>query len=332
VITGEDGRFVIGGLVDGEYQLAARRSRALSVAPVFGEARANKVRPGQDVKLALPALGSISGRIVADGGSLSSVTVAAAGWQKDLSYPPGRAVNPDGRFKLVEVPAGRYGMKVAGANVVDWSSAEGFEVVAGRDTDVGTIRVTRGISARDGLVVDPAGAPITAAQVVMQIPIEGVMRTVEDVTDERGGFQIPAVPQGTSVRLRAYTRDVTSEWQTIGPDASTVNVVLAAAATGTIAGLLVQDGQPLEKRTVMLTLDSVVAQGVPADPNSLKSRGHTVTETGGSFRFKDVALGQYRLWVRRGAEAGPEWTAHPDPIVIQPGKEVLVVVQLAQLR
>lgn len=329
VIAGEDGRFVITGLVDGEYQLTARRSKALSVAPVFGEARLDKIRPGQDVKLSLPGVGSLSGRIVADGGALTGLTVAAAGWQKDTSYPPGRAVSGDGRFKLAEVPAGRYGIKVSGGNVIDWASAEGYDVVAGRDTDVGTIHVTRGVPARDGVVVDSAGAPVVAAQVTMQLAIGGAMRNVEDVTDDRGAFTVPAVPYGSAVRLRAYTRDITSEWQTIGPDVSDVKIVFAAGSTGAIAGLVVKGGEPAEKRTVMLTLDSVVT-----DPNTAKSRGHTVTEAGGSFRFKDVPLGQYRLWVRRADDVAnpraPEWTAHPEPIIIQPGKEVTVVVQVAQ--
>jgi hypothetical protein len=326
VIAGEDGRFVITGLVDGEYSLAARRAKAVSVAPVFGEGRADKVHPGQDITLKLPALGSISGRIVAeDGRPLVGVTVSAAGWQKETSYPPGRAVAGDGHFKLAEVPAGRYGLKVAGTSLVDWTSTEGYDVVAGKDTDVGTIRVTRGVPSRDGLVVDTSGTPLVAVQVLLQLGFGPTARAIDDVTDEHGVFTVPAVPYGTAVRLRAYTRDVTSEWQTIGPDVTDIKVVLAAGASGSIAGLLVQNGQPLEKRTVLLTLDT----GAAVDPNMQKSRGHTLTESGGAFRFNDVPLGQYRLWVRRGEEKGPEWTAYADPVVIQSGKEVFVVVQIA---
>ncbi len=324
VTAGEDGRFVITGLVDGEYQLTARRVDALSVAPIFGEARVAKVRPGQDVTLTLPALGSISGRVVADdGGALVGVTVAAAGWQQEMSYPPGHVVAADGRFKLTQVPAGRYGLKIRGTAVVDWASAQPFEVVGGRETDVGSIRITRGIAAREGKVVDPSGAPVTGAQVIVQM---GIGRTVEDVTDEKGVFTVPPVPLATVVRLRAYTRDVTSEWQTLAPDADDVKITLAAGASGTIAGVLVENGQPAENRTLMLILDTATPV---VDPNTQKSRGNAITQSGGNFKFADVPLGQYRLWVRRAGNDGPEWTAHGDPIVVQPGKEVFIVVQLA---
>jgi uncharacterized GH25 family protein len=328
-IAGDDGRFVIGGLVDGDYQLEARRASSTSVAPVFGAGHLGKVRPGQDVKLTLPALGSISGRVVGDDGSpVPGATIAAALWQgPTTSYPPGHAVGADGRFKLAEVPAGRYGVKASGTNIVGAPSSQAFDVAGGKDTDVGTIRVTRG-SARGGVVVDPTGAPVDGVQVVMQFGVDA-SHTFEDVTDERGRFEIPPLPAGTPIRLRAYTREVTSDWKTVGPEE--IRIVLAAGSSGSVAGLVVQAGQPLDKRTVMLTLDT--AAGAAADPNMQKSRGNTLSESGGRFQFKDVANGKYRLWVRRGdsATSGPEWTAHPEPIVIQPGKEVFVVVSVPKV-
>jgi protocatechuate 3,4-dioxygenase beta subunit len=325
VVAGDDGRFVIAGLVDGDYQLEARRPTATSVAPVFSAAHLGKVRPGKAVTLTLPALGSISGRVVADdGGPVSGAMIAAALWQgAATSYPPGKLVGADGRFKLAAVPAGRYGVKVSGTNLVDARSSDGFDVAGGKDTDVGTIRVTRGV-ARSGKVVDQTGAPVVAAQVVIQFGSDSG-HAFDDVTDERGMFDVPPLPAGTSIRLRAYTREVSSDWKIVGPEVTDIKIVLAAGTTGSIAGLLVQDGQPVEKRMVLLTLDSTV---VTADPNSLKSRGNTLTEAGGRFQFKDVPNGKYRLWVRRADDKGPEWVAHPEPVAIQPGNEVFVVVSV----
>ena len=327
-IAGEDGRFSIGGLGDGEYEVMARRPNALSVAPVFGETQIGKVRPGSDITLKLRALGSISGRVVGENGApVQGVSVAIAGWQgATTSYPPGRTTEPDGHFSIPEVPEGKYGLKFTGASVIDSSSKTGVEVVGSKNTDVGTIRVASGIG-RKGIVVDANGAPFETATVVMQL---GSDRTFEDVTDDHGRFDVPVVAPGTVIRARAYTQEVAAEWISFGTDVATPRIVLKPSGTGSISGLLIHDGQPLEKRMMMLTLETSRVGSAVVNPNDEKSRGEAMTEAGGRFLFKNVPIGQYRLWVRRAGDEGPEWIAHAEPVVVQPSKEATVVVQVAQ--
>jgi hypothetical protein len=273
-------------------------------------------RPGQDVTVTLAGLGAISGRVVWDDGTPAvGVGVSVARYQGPATvYPPPRMVGSDGRFLFEEVPAMKFGVKVTGDTVVDQTLTAPVEVLAGRTVDVGTLKVSRG-STRRGLVLSGEGTPVPLAHVTLQMG----ERTYDEVSDDKGAFQVPPMRTDESLKVRAYTREAASGWTEVAPGDQEITVVLAGSGSGTISGLLLDSGRPTEDRLLMLTLGSVT------DPNAVKSRYQTTSEPSGRFKFNQVESGQYKLWVRRAHAEGQEWIAYGSVVNVEAARDTAIV-------
>lgn len=194
--SGEDGTFVLAGLQPGLYDLDVR---AAGFAPLR-----KQLSPGpDDADLVLLPGGAITGLVVEEGDRpVDSYRVVANADRADrrTSSDAGKSVgSPDGRFLLEDVAEGTYVVQVLAPERTP-GSVSGLKVAAGRTTDAGTIRLSRGGVVR-GTVVDLGGNAIEGATVKAVGPGEGRQRWMDlntAVTDSAGSFEIQGVAPGNA--------------------------------------------------------------------------------------------------------------------------------------
>jgi hypothetical protein len=311
------GRFRIEALPEGAYSLDGERATATSVPANYGTGRQQVVRTGEDTRVVVPSLGRLRGRVVTDTGAAARVqlSLAIGGARADESmYPPGRGF-ADGRFELGEVPAQTYSVQITG-DAIAAAHVTGVEIRAGGTTDLGTIRVRRGV-AREGRVVTRDRAPVGGAQVTIELGD----RTIARASDPGGAFEIPTVAEDITVRARATTESGASEWVTAGRRGERVELVLTEAPSGAVDGVVV-GGDALEGRVV------AAVEGA-GSPEELPVRAAATTAAGGRFTIASLPPGTYRLWLRRpeADRAAPEWQSDGAAIEVRAGQTTRAVVR-----
>jgi protocatechuate 3,4-dioxygenase beta subunit len=240
-VSEEDGKFLVGGLGAGRYDVSAAASgyaTAYATATAGGEALDLRLEPG----------GQIAGRVVdADGAPVEAAQVSA----EDASEPRGpgrffggRADEGDGRFVLRDVAAGTYSLAVR-AGTRGEASMSGVRVAAGRTTDVGPITLGRG-GIVQGVVVDAEGNGIPGATVNAERDANRRRGQVETQTSSTGLFELQGVPVGpayVTARHPAYaSRPPVAT--TVDPDKEPVPVRIVLARGGRLEGrALFRDGR-----------------------------------------------------------------------------------------
>jgi hypothetical protein len=194
--TEEDGRFVLAAAEPGRYHL---RVTAAGYGSAFRFAEA-----GEDVDLVLDVTGSITGFAVDEAGRRVEAYRVSARREVDpgeiVEGPRSESVEGiDGRFRLEELAAGEYVVRVVAADHAD-GVVSGVSVQSGVATDVGRIRLTRGGTV-SGFVTSSEDVPLAEATVV----VTGANESGRSAsTDADGAFEIRGVGPGRATAVAMH--------------------------------------------------------------------------------------------------------------------------------
>ena len=323
-VTDENGRFHVGGLAPGRYTVRALRPVANGLPPTYGAASQHQVPTGSNIRLVMPGIGGIRGKVRSEGGGpvrsfKISLLVGSASGSPDYLFATAHPfLSADGSFLFPNVPANGYTMRVEGDAIV--SKRLNVEVKGSDTVDVGTIIVAKGEPSRPGLVVDAQRDPIPMVTVTIEVP--NPAQRIQLWSESDGTFRVPSVPEGTSVRLRAdWAGGGASEWVTLSPSDSSVTLMVHTRDNGTVRGILIDSGE-LVGRIVILSHTG----DKPPGTGETQVRSTTQTQPGGQFTFEQVPPGSYVLW----AAVGTDFARHPAPIEVTSGKDVNVVFNVPE--
>ncbi|MCK6478949.1 MAG: carboxypeptidase-like regulatory domain-containing protein [Planctomycetes bacterium] len=158
-----------------------------------------------------------------------------------------------------------------------------FEVVAGKVTDLGLLRLSPGARVRLR-VVDDAGRPLDGALVLV-----GETRIPERRSEtDPAVFDVPGLPPGSGVvRIAHPTRERREIPWAAGPgETADLGDVVLAAGTGTVRGIVKSETHgPVPGITLTLTMKGISTRG--------DTHLTTVSGAGGRFEFTGVAAGEW---------------------------------------
>jgi hypothetical protein len=197
----------------------------------------------------------------------------------------------DGRFTLREILAGEYVLALWGPELAE-TRTRSFEVLPGETTNLGTLRVGHGLTVT-GKVVDDEGHPVAGAQVTVgyaplldrssdDVVLEGIRSAVSDAS---GAFSIVGLHVERKVLAIAAVhpeRGVSVPFDLPAGAADPPPVTLVLRETGSLAGRITQNGEPLVR--------VLVGAGEP----SIKA---TYTDARGEFLLSALPAGPRVLWV-----------------------------------
>jgi protocatechuate 3,4-dioxygenase beta subunit len=294
-VSDADGRFVVGPLDAGWYDLLATASgMKRGILPMQ---RAAAGEPGEEVEIRLEAGGVLSGRVLDEAG----VPIADADLSLDGPWTEQARSARDGSFSLdiaFEEPspavlsATKCGYEEAHRELEDLAGEVRIDLVMARGGGCAPIR---------GRVVGPDGAPIERA-LVAEFPSGGPAWTAADGTFElpgnEGRFQIVAEKPGfAKAHLYIYPE--------AGPLGDLeIRLERGAVVTGRLLGLNEEDRS--QTAYVLLT---------PPGRQPLRA-----TMTGGwTFRVEDVPSGSLKLRAQAGESSALR------ALVLEPGQAELSV-------
>jgi len=323
-VTDADGHFHAGGLMPGRYTVRASRATALEVPPAYGSVSKYQVPTGSTVKLVMPGIGGIRGRVVNDDGAPVrsfnlSLLVGSNANAPDYLFPvPHKYTSLDGTFLYQNVPANSYQVRIEGDTVVAKrvpATVHGSEIV-----DIGEIVVTRGTPVRPGLVVDADRAPISRATVSIEGP-DPTMH-IQLWSESDGTFKVPSVREGTTLRLRAdWAGGGASEWTPLLPEDNSVTLMVLTKGNGSVRGVLIDTGE-IQGRMVVLSMPG----DKPPGSGETHVRGTAQTQAGGVFTFEQIPPGSYVLWA---PTASRMFARYPAPVEVVEGRDANVVFNIA---
>lgn len=297
--TDEHGRFDLGGLPAGRYQVTVQRSDSKVESKPVEVAQSTRT-----LRLVAPEAAGIKGRVVLDGAPVPyfGVTITddpATTWDQ---VTPVR--DASGRFAQRDVAPGTFAVVLVGPTFARQAVAN-VHVVAGQVTDLGDIAVTRGGVVR-GRVTDERGAVIAGARVRITAKSrsgEGLagLRALLDrerlaVTDARGTFEIaglpPPSPDADPLRIEAsHPAAGISAYRTLAPGETTVDLMLSG--TGSLAGHIVHPRPDMRL---------VTARAAESTSDLPRLDYEAEVETTGAFRFAQLPPGRYDVKIR-GSDA-----------------------------
>lgn len=253
----KDGRFRIDGVpVGAPVRVIAMQVLRRLAASALLTLNAGETR--RDVRLTLPATGSITGRVTGpDGHPIAGVTVSIRPSEETPPVPIARqTTDPDGRYTLERVPPGRHTIRV-------WTKQFAYAarefVLAKPESVTGVnIQLSFGLSI-GGVVRDTNGNPVAGVSVNAS-PTSSVIAAAKGAaTDKSGRFTVNNLTAGT-YRITCFSPDHRPR-KTEGAvfaDAGTADVVLVLEAfAGPVTGV-VRDratGAPVRRFLVWMVSD-----------------------------------------------------------------------------
>jgi hypothetical protein len=218
VKTEKDGRFAIGPLVPGRYQLWARLPGHAMTAPHDVHLRADRE---SQLAIKLPRAIQVLGQAVDENGVPVAGAVASAGLlsvgsqdltvltgslplASDAANLPGEALNRqslvrstatdgNGRFLLADLPAGSFRLELTASTRLPVRRGP-LAIEPGKTVDLGRMVVAAGVPTQ-GRVLDADGSPLPGARVEAR-PMDGVGTTIfAALTGEDGAFKV-YLPRG----------------------------------------------------------------------------------------------------------------------------------------
>jgi hypothetical protein len=253
--TDGGGNFTLRGLEAGAFRLWASRSS--------GGATSRGGREGvvantgdKNVKLVLPAPGSIKGKVQLEGGDPPPLAIVSTDWEHRVTI---RA----GAFELTELVPGKYDLRIAGADFAE-KIVRDVEITSGKVTDAGTITVRPGRKI-SGRVVDSNGQGIEGARVLYgKMLLGNGQRTgaTDEAdatqsgqrltsTDRNGGFVISGAPRSSAAIVAEHADRGRSLAQRIPPGSDNVTgLTLALKSYGSIGGTVTRKGAPVARAMI----------------------------------------------------------------------------------
>ncbi|MEZ4404725.1 MAG: carboxypeptidase regulatory-like domain-containing protein [Kofleriaceae bacterium] len=292
------GRFRVGGLLDGPYQVFAAGAGAFTASPVVVDVPTMAA----GVSVELDGGARVFGRVIDQRGEpVVGVTVEVTAQDSDDRGDCTTAI--DGRFAIDALAGGRYRVRVspfAGAQApLAWfgDPAGSLDLDGGRAV-VGplTLRVARADAAVAGVVIDERGAPVADA-VVRLGPVWGSGNGISTRTTVDGRFTLPThgagpfvVDAGRGAGPQAVSREVAP-----GQVDLILRLTRPGAVRGTVTGAITQVWIAREGGVDAAAVASSVLRTAPVD---------------GAFRIDGVAPGAWL--VTASDERGPVATARLD--------------------
>ncbi len=301
-VSDAGGRFSFHGLGEGTYTVMASPPGS---AMQFRGGRGGGGRDGveaavgdTEVRIVLEARGSIVGKVAYADGSVPAAFTISMGGRRGASTP---FSTKDGAFRIGDLEPGTYEPRLSGSGFQESRIAE-VEVVAGSESDVGTIAIAEGRTLR-GSVVGPSGEAIENATVIAGARLRGSgTSTAGGGFPGRGGSTKTATSdaEGTFVLrgLGAGSLIVAAEHESKGRSAplnlaasseSSEGLQLQLLAPGVIEGVVILDGNPADSARVRVQSQDSVGLNFTVG-----------TGADGTYRFDVLAPGKYLVFAEVG--------------------------------
>ncbi len=314
VETGEDGRFEIGGLSAGTYQLSSRHLEFAEFNRSGIEIGRGEVLDG--VQLAMERGAEIFGRVLDDRGD------AVVGQRILASDTTGSSVktstsDAEGNYRIVALAPGRYSLtRMPGSFSFDSDNfmkqfADGIEtktvsLKAGESAEVDFGEGWRGTGKLQGIVRQGdqpvAGAFVTAVARGDSLPALGSSGGRTTITDPDGSFEFTGLPAGEAIaqvqtNVGGFVLPESVHLQEVHITAEGVTEANFEIPAGSIRGVVqgLEDGEGLAGVPVY-------AERVDRDysRNGLLAYGSsrpstTVSGADGAFTLRNLASGTYRV-------------------------------------
>jgi protocatechuate 3,4-dioxygenase beta subunit len=321
-----DGRFVVGGLTEGTYDVTAQ-------AYGFGRVVKPIVAGASNVVLTLQAAGLITGLVVDEAGKpVTDYRVAAQvkraegdlrGWQRPYLQP---VAAEDGRFTLEGPGANTYAVDISSSEYVPVSIAN-VAVQNGAATDLGRIVLRAGGTLR-GVVVDTAGAPVAAATVTPgTIDYTRFVERPRTTSNDDGSFALRGFAAGqveVAAQHPSYAEGRASV--EIDPARGPAEVTIVLGQGARVQGSARQrDGSPIPAVTIQLT-----PLGNDGRPRS-QSPFSAETAADGSYSFERVPAGRAMVFMMTDSRA-VKTSAQSKAVELQEGQLATVDFVVRDIR
>lgn len=316
------GKFTVRGLPDGGYRVRAARASGSGIYE-WGQQGVAAKTGDKNVRITLNAPGSIIGKIVVEGGDAPKGARISVGYQAPVQ------VAEDGSFKLAEVSAGKHDLHVHGANFAAFNQRD-VDVKPGKETDVGTITVTRGRRVV-GTVVDGAGNKVAGARVKigdMIVSIQGAEEQMEmfdemyggksTTSDQDGKFVLVGIPKkATNLLAEHGSRGRSNAIAIAAGTDDPPTVTLALRGFGTISGKVTSQGKPVGNAAVSDTPKGGGTQMRMAE-----------TDQNGAFTITKVSEGTHILSAMQQGGFGMSMKSTSVTVQVTSGKETKVNIDI----
>jgi hypothetical protein len=304
--------------------------------PLARYAGAQTTTKTTDEEIGVTKLGSITGRVVADGQPVINAVVSSS----RLNSPgPARAVpvNDNGDFELKGLEPGVYRITAAASAYVTAPTDSDVETYY-RVGDSVALRLIKG-GVITGKVLTADDAPIVAVRVRASMirdtngkPPATLGRSLEQTTDDRGIFRIFGLSPGTYVvssggrgpsgyGVNAFdndaptyapssTRDTAAEILIAGGDEKTVNIHYRGDMGHVVSGNATVTATP---NTPWISI--YLARLVDDAPDVRMSTSQNTGARG--FEFKGVADGEYLIWAQYAPTQSETLLSDPKRITVK---------------
>lgn len=296
-LTDAKGAFDLGGLPAGEYEIVVSRPEQTGKQRLEGT---TIKAPDRNVKIVVPDLSSIAGRVLFDGQPMQYLGLIVTdhpefSWQ----VTPVAIRTHDGRFVHKGVPPGTWGVIVGGPGVAR-KVLENVEVTEGKVTDLGDLVLDRGqrvrgrVTTKDGAAV--AGATVSVTEGVSFLadtPLKLAMQgNLSALTDASGAYQVDGIWKEADGNEIVATHPTlgSSGTRTLSPKVSSLDLVIAPV--GGIDGVIVGGTE----REHIVNVQLVTGE---------KTRYSAQVDATNAFKLDDLVPGDYDVKLFGAGKATP---------------------------